>query len=90
MTKDNELNYVGKYSRKQKNKDKIEKKNPPNKSQSQSNQKETKPCHACGNQIKGSIMEHLKNCKAKKEEKCEYCGKPVTLRRHVTANSSTR
>ena len=76
LTKDNELNYVGKYSRKQKNKDKIEKRNPPNKSQSQSNQKETKPCHACGNQIKGSIMEHLKNCKAKKEGKCEYCGKP--------------
>ena len=21
-------------------------------------------------------MEHLKNCKAKKEGKCEYCGKP--------------
>ena len=69
LTKGNDLNKIGKYSRKQRNADKIQRGQKEGQQQHQ-----PKKCYFCGAQVNGSIMEHVRFCKAKKS-KCGSCGK---------------
>ena len=69
LSKDNDLNKIGKYSRKQRNTDKYQRGQKDGQQQHQ-----PKKCYFCGTQVNGSIMEHVRFCKAKKS-KCGSCGK---------------
>ena len=69
LSKENDLNKIGKYSRKQRNTDKIQG------GQIQAQQHgQSKTCYFCACQVTGSIIQHVKFCKAKKSQ-CGSCGK---------------
>ena len=63
LSKGNDLNKIGKYSRKQRTEDKIQRGQKEGQQQHQ-----PKKCYFCGAQVNGSIMEHVRFCKAKKSK----------------------